>query len=343
MQKILRNGLRYGLPLGLSVLLLLYAFRGLNWADLQAQFTRADYRWIFAMAVFGLLSHASRSYRWQLLLAPLGYKTHFSSAFHTVMSAYFVNLIFPRAGEVSRCGLMQELDDVPMSIGFGTVVVERVIDLLMLLGLILVLLVVEFEQLSHTILDFFVSKIPTIQGFLFFSLSLGIGIGLVAWLWLHYKARLLQSKVIQKVIAFLRNVAQGFLSIRSVRNKPAFVFHTFFIWLMYYCMSSILFLSFPETAQLDWWFGFIVLILGGLGMAAPVQGGIGTYHLLVGGAFVMRGMSQEEGIIMATFMHTAQTSLIIFGGGFSFLWCMFWIGQKKLKKNIPSVKEETPQ
>jgi hypothetical protein len=334
MQKFLQNSLKYGLPLVLSIVLLFYAFRDINWANLQAQFARADYRWIFVMGIFGLLSHASRSYRWQLLLEPLGYRTRFAHAFHSVMSAYFINLIFPRAGEVSRCGLMQELDEVPISIGFGTVVVERVIDLIMLLGLILILLIVEFEQLSQTIFDIFVSKIPTLQGVLIFITAIAIGLGLVTWLWIRYKASLLKSAFIQKVIAFLRNVSQGFLSIRSVRNKPAFIFHTLFIWLMYYCMSFVLFYSFPETAHLDYWFGFIVLILGGLGMAAPVQGGIGTYHLLVGGAFVMRGMTQDEGIIMATYMHTAQTCLIIFTGGFSFLWCMVLIGRKKLKVSL---------
>ncbi len=333
MQKFLKNAFSYGLPLVFSLVLLWFAFKGIDWEQLQAQFARADYRWIVLMAIFGLLSHASRSHRWQLLLAPLGYRTHFGNAFHTVMSAYFVNLIFPRAGEVSRCGLMQKLDGVPMSVGFGTVVIERLIDLMMLALLIGVLLIVEFEKLSGTLWQIFSSKIPTSGSLLWLLGIVIVVLGLLLLVWRRFKAQLLASKFFQKLLAFGRNFWQGILSIRSVRNKPLFIFHTLFIWLMYYCMSYILFFSFPETAQLDLWFGVIVLILGGLGMAAPVQGGIGTYHLLVGGAFTLRGMSQEEGILMATYMHTAQTMLIIFGGGFSFLWSMYLISRKNTQKS----------
>lgn len=340
MQKFLKNFLSYGLPLGLSVALMWYAFKGIDWGQLQAQFARADYRWIGLMAIFGLLSHASRSHRWQLLLAPLGYRTHFGHAFHTVMSAYFVNLIFPRAGEVSRCGLMQKLDDVPMSVGFGTVVIERLIDLLMLFLLIGILLIVEFEQLSGTLWEIFSSKIPT-QASLLWLLGIALLGFAVLWLiWSRFKQQLLASKLFQKLLAFGKNFWQGIASIRSVRNQPLFIFHTLFIWLMYYCMSYILFFSFPETAQLDLWFGLIVLILGGLGMAAPVQGGIGTYHLLVGGAFTLRGMSQEEGILMATYMHTAQTMLVIFGGGFSFLWSMYLISRKSHQAKPTAVPKD---
>ncbi len=328
MQKSLKNVFSYGLPLVFSLALLWYAFKGLDWAQLQAQFARADYRWIVPMAIFGLLSHASRSHRWQLLLSPLGYRTRFGHAFHAVMSAYFVNLIFPRAGEVSRCGLMQKLDEVPLSVGFGTVVIERLIDILMLLLLIGILLIVEFEKLSGTFWQIFTSKIPTLASLLWLVGLALVGLGLLWLIWRRFKAQLLASKLFQKVLAFGKNFWQGIASIRSVRNQPLFIFHTLFIWLMYYCMSYILFFSFPETAQLDFWFGLIVLILGGLGMAAPVQGGIGTYHLLVGGAFTLRGMTQEEGIIMATYMHTAQTMLIIFGGGISFLWSMYLVSRK---------------
>ncbi|GAB4402112.1 MAG: lysylphosphatidylglycerol synthase transmembrane domain-containing protein [Microscillaceae bacterium] len=338
MSKFLQNTFRYGLSFLIALALLYYAFQGIDWQKVGQQFARADYRWIVVSAVFGLLSHASRAHRWLLLLQPLGYRPSFASAFHTVMSAYFVNLIFPRAGEVSRCGMMNRWQQVPVSTALGTVILERVIDLLMLLTLMGVLFVAEFAKVGPVMMEIIRQKTPGMGILLIAGLSL-LALGLL-FFWLARKPLAAWPQTVwgSKLMGLGRNLWLGMQSVRSVRNFPLFIFHTLFIWLMYFAMSYVLFFSFPETAHLGVWFGFTVLILGGIGMAAPVQGGLGTYHLLVAGAFAWQGFTLEQGVLMATFMHTSQTLLVLLGGGFSLAWSLQAITQHQKNKTQANQK-----
>ncbi len=314
MHRVLGKILQYLLPLLIGGGLLWYALRDIAWADLAEQFRRADYRWILVSAGLAILSHLSRAYRWQLLLTPLGYRTSLYHAFLAVMSGYFVNLVIPRAGEISRCGMIEKLDKVPTSTAFGTVVVERLIDVCMLFILLLILLVAEFQTLSDWILGFIFSKFQALYNQAYLLLILGFVLLLGLAILLRYWVYLKENALVIKIKGILLNVWQGMRSIQSVRNKPAFVFHTLFIWWMYYLMSYVLFFCFPTTSHLDMWFGFIVLIMGAIGMAAPVQGGIGTYHLLVGQIFTLRGLTAKQGSLMAFFMHTSQTLVVLILG-----------------------------
>ncbi|MEO1655730.1 MAG: lysylphosphatidylglycerol synthase domain-containing protein, partial [Bacteroidota bacterium] len=139
--------------------------------------------------------------------------------------------------------------------------------------------------------------------------------GLLFYFWPRIKDR----GIVKKLTGILTNIIRGVLSIRSVKNKPAFIGHTLFIWVMYYLMAYVLFFSLEATQHLDLWFGVLVLVMGAFGMGAPVNGGIGAYHILVGKVFLLRGLTDKEGILMATFMHTAQTLTIILAGGLSLL------------------------
>jgi hypothetical protein len=121
----------------------------------------------------------------------------------------------------------------------------------------------------------------------------------------------------------LYDLISGLKSIRNVKEKTAFFVSTALIWILYYLMSYIIVFSFPETSSLDFFAGLSILMAGGLGMAAPVQGGIGTYHAFVGGVLMLYGISKEDGVLFATLLHTSQFVSIVVFGGISFIISLF--------------------
>jgi len=155
-----------------------------------------------------------------------------------------------------------------------------------------------------------------------------LGISLLYYLY-RQREKLLQKPLAKKIWAFLQDIAQGVKSIRHVRQKGAFIGFTVLIWLMYYVMAYVLFFCFPETGQLGLMAGMSILIMGGIGMAAPVQGGIGTYHILVSQTLLAYGIAQSQGIAFAAFMHAMLTAVIVIFGGLAFLISVF------LKKRNP--------
>jgi MFS family permease len=230
-----------------------------------------------------------------------------------------MNFVIPRAGEVVRCGTIQKLSGVPADTAFGTVVLERLIDVLMLGLMLLVLLIVELNHLSSFFLSFLGDKMTGFQNLLWIGLVfLLVFVVFVITLVLSWK-KLKKSPLFEKINKILLNVLEGILSIQKLENRFAFVFHTLLIWFLYYLMAYVLFFCFKKTENLDMWFGFIILVMGAIGMATPVQGGFGAYHILVGNVFALRGLSVNDGIILATFMHTVQTLIVLSVGGLSFL------------------------
>lgn len=326
-KKLLINILKYTLSLILAIALLYYAFRGIPIEDVIEPFQQANYFWIFISALFGLVSHISRAIRWKMVLKPMGYQPSLYHASLALMVGYFINFIIPRGGEISRCGLIQKLGKVPMDKALGTVVLERLIDILMLLGLMVTLLIVEFQRVNGVLGDLVSKKLGGLENSLIYILvSIGLFIVLLFSIWKN-RQRLQEFSFYEKIEGFIKNLLQGLLSIKDVSNPLAFILHSFLIWLMYYLMAYVLLFCFPETSHLSFWFGFMVLIMGAIGMALPVQGGLGTYHWLVSLVFIWHGFAQEKGLILATFMHTSQALVVLVFGGIAFLLSLFLINK----------------
>lgn len=326
MNKTLANALKYILSLAASLLLLYFAFRDISFSEISKQFATADYKWIALSIVFAILSHIVRAYRWLLLMRPLGHHFSLFHSFLAVMTGYFMNTVIPRAGELARCGILQKMNGTPFTTALGTIVLERMIDMLILLLLLMIVLAGAYGELNQLIYNSIYSKIPAVP-LSFYLAALLFGIALLALVYLMRK-RIMDSSFFAKFRNISLQVITGVLSIRNVQNKTVFVFLSLLIWLMYYLMAFVLFFAFPDTSHLDIWFGLIVLVMGAFGMAAPVQGGFGAYHLMVGTVFALRGLSVEQGILMATFMHTIQTLTLLIAGGLSFLIALSFVEKK---------------
>ncbi len=271
-----------------------------------------NYFWIAASVFLGMLSHISRTIRWNLMIEPLGHKPRTLNTFLAVMIGYLMNLALPRMGEISRCGVLARYEKIPFTKLVGTVVLERLIDVLMLLLLLVIVIFTQFGQVIE-----FLNNNPEVQEKLekiLYSPILPVSIVLfllVIWLSRH---KIRASGLAQKVLGLFNQFAEGFRSIRDIKNKGAFVFHSVFIWVLYYLMLYCVFFSFEFTSHLTAWAGLTVFVLGSFGMVAPVQGGIGAWHFMVIEGLALYGIDKADGKVFALLAHGSTTVMLIVVG-----------------------------
>lgn len=344
----MKNIVKYIISLAVAGGLMWYVFKDMDLAAMWAKFQNANHSWLILVAIFTIIAAWSRAYRWNMLLEPVGYKPSAFNSTVAVFTGYFANQLIPRAGEVTRCGTLNRLEKVPVNVSFGTVVAERVFDVVSLLLLIGLAFVLEFGRLSDFFMSLFGEKLGLGQegGSNRIVLLAGvgvIGIGLAVAAWWFYRKnaeRLRQNALFAKIEGFVLGLVDGLLSIRKLRSPMAFVFHTVLIWVMYFLSSYVCFFVLPESSGLSLLAGLTILIMGGLGMSAPVQGGIGPYHILVSSALVLYGLSKENGLALATYIHGTQMILMLILGGISFIITL--VKSPKASNQTDSVTHSIP-
>jgi uncharacterized protein (TIRG00374 family) len=302
------------LPIALGVFLIWFSLSKLKPDDIEAiknSFKTANYLWVLLSLFFGILSHLSRAYRWQFMLEPLGFRPRFANNIMAVLVAYLVNLIVPRAGEFARATAISKYENIPFEKAFGTIVSERIADVIMLLSIIAVAFFLQTELLSAYL--FKNSSSDT-------NYILYISIGIIVFSILFFKLiKRSNNPFIKKVQNFVYGLFQGVISIFKMKNKWAFIFHTVFIWLMYVLMFYSVTFALPETTNLP--FGAIIVgfVVGGLSMALT-NGGLGTYPIFVASAITLYGINVNAALAFGWIMWTAQTLMVLIFGGLSFLF-----------------------
>jgi glycosyltransferase 2 family protein len=332
MNTTLKTTVKYVLMLGLGGVLFWYVLKDQDPNKIADDFRNADYLWVALSVLVSLIAYWSRAVRWNLLLEPLDIKPPTYKTFLALMSGYFANVLLPRAGEVARCLMLNKMHKAPFNATFGSVVAERVFDLIGLLTLIGLTFSLEFNRISGFLSEIFIEKFQNLfsnlqEMYLFLAIFAFLGIGLFAMLW-FLRHQIQKNNTYQKVTVFVGGVWQGVLSIRKLEKKWLFLFHTLLIWVCYYFMTYLVFFAFEPTAHLGLLAGLVLLVVGGLGMSAPVQGGIGIFHILVSSALVIYGVSKEDGVSYAFILHTSQTLTVIILGGISFVIALL-IGKNK--------------
>lgn len=273
---------KYALPLVVAFLLLkFYVFKQISLSEMVGKFGEANYYYVGLSGIFLMLAHISRSYRWNLLLQPVGYRPGLFQTFLAVMVGYFANLILPRMGEVTRCGLLQRMERVPVNTAFGTVVAERIFDVIMLLLLLGLTFILEFKRLSNFFIDFFTSKfsgLTQLSQNLYIIITCLIILSLAFLIIIYkYRAKFSQIAFLSKIRTFVKGMMEGVLSVRKLDRKWDFVLQTILIWVCYYGASYSLTFALPDTERLSMLAGLTILMMGGLGMAAPVQGELAPF------------------------------------------------------------------
>ena len=296
------------MPLVLGGFLVWYSLSGISLQTLTKYFKEANYSWIFLGLFFGVLSHLSRAYRWKFMLEPLGFKPKYANSVLAVLVGYLVNLALPRAGEISRATVMTNYEKIPFEKGFGTIVAERIADLIMMLSIVAITLFVQFD---------FIYKLLT-KNFDPTKIIIGLTILIIGFFIFTSFVKKATSGFLLKIKTFVSGLIEGVTSIFKMKNKWAFIFHTIFIWAMYVAMFWA---TIPAIEGLQVPLGGILIgfIAGGFSIAAT-NGGIGLYPIAVAGALALFGIAEEPATAFGWIMWTAQTAMIIVFGGLAFLF-----------------------
>jgi uncharacterized protein (TIRG00374 family) len=310
--------------LAIGILLLWLAFRTVNFSKLRDDLIGADYSWILLSLLFGLIAYLSRARRWVILIRPLGHQPGFWNTFHSLMLGYLANLALPRVGEITRCVALGRKEKIPVDQLLGTVVIERTIDLISLLVIMTALLLTSGssikEYLNKAIIIPFREKVLSVFGTMWIPWAAIIVFSLVSlWLIIKYKRELRRIRFFSKMFDIARGVINGLKTILKLKNNKEFIFHTFFIWLNYALMTWVVVFCLESTSHLSFWNSIFILVIGGLAMSAPVQGGMGAFHYFVsrGIAFV-EDVSIEDASAYAILTHESQLIMVLILGAVAF-------------------------
>lgn len=269
----------------------------------------ADLKFVFIGLFFAILSHLSRAYRWTFLLSPMGYKPRLINSILCVFIAYLANMGVPRSGEVIRASFISNYEKIPFEKAFGSIVIERIVDVIMLFIMIFIALILQFE----TIWNFISQKNIDFLQLIFLGLFI-----IVFLISLFYLTKSSNSKFIIKFKSFISGFWEGVSSIKTMKKKLPFLFHTVFIWLMYLSMFYVIKWSIPGTFGLTIEIIIPVFVVGGLSIATT-NGGIGIYPLSVALVLNLFDISKDVGLAFGWIMWSSQTILILLLGAFAFI------------------------
>lgn len=300
------------IPLLIGIGIIYYQFTTLTPSELdkiKISFLKADYFYILLSLIVALFGYWSRAYRWKFALQHLGYQTKFRNDFMTVCVSYLVNLTIPRSGEISRAALLKKYEKVPFDKAFGTIVAERVVDMIIFLLFVMVGFVSQFD----TIYTFLLEKNLQFETLLWISLGgfLLFLLFIVVWIYAEWK-------IILKLKQKLSGLIEGMQSILKMKDKWSYLFHSFFIWFSYLVMFYVTIFALPETANIT----FDVVIMGfifGTIAVGFTNGGLGAYPLAIAMIFSLYGISNDIGVAFGWLIWTSQTLLTIFLGLLSYL------------------------
>jgi glycosyltransferase 2 family protein len=322
---------RFVLLFVIAGFLLFFAFRGISIKAVFSEIIKAKVGWVLLSVFISLIALISRAYRWKLLIEPLGYNPTLKNTTCSVAVGYLANLAFPRLGEVTRCGTLGTAENIPFNKLFGTVITERIIDVISLLTCIVFVAIIEFNRLGNflkkNLADPLLNKInqiiSTATGIIVIIALVIVTVFLVMFFIRNSKK---WSKA--KWAGIIEGFLKGLISIKSLHKPWLFLFHSVFIWLLYYLSVYVCLFAFPFTSHLGLAAALFLLVAGGLGMSAPVQGGIGAYHLLVSQGLLLYGVTLENGLAFATLLHSLQLIMVVVTGALALLLLFF---QKKYK------------
>lgn len=278
-------------------------------ATIIPYFKSANYSYILLGVFLGVLSHLSRAYRWKFLLEPMGYKVKLPNSIMAVFITYLANYGIPRSGEVLRAAVLTNYENVPFEKGFGTIVAERIADLIVMLGIIILTLIFQFEFIYELLENAF-QPIKLIVGGILAMAS-------IAAMFIYIKKS--HSKIALKIKTFLSGLTEGLLSIFKMKYKWSFIFHTLFIWAMYILMFYVTSFALNELHNASLGAVIVAFIAASFTIAAT-NGGVFFYPAAVLGAFLLFGLPKDASYAFGWIIWSSQTLMVFIFGVLSFIF-----------------------
>ena len=277
-------------------------------SEIYKSLKEAKIEYIFLSILLGITSFLSRAYRWNYMLNSLGYYPKFINNVLSIFITYLANLGVPRSGEVLRASIMQTYESIPFNKALGTILAERLVDLIILVFIIILSLFLETDIL----LPFLKKKSDTYLNVnylflivLFFSILIFILI------------KFFKKGILKKISNLIEGISTGFTSILKMKNKFSYVAHTILIWFIYILVFYIMKFSLNGTELLDFKTLLVSFIFGAISITTT-NGGVGVYPLSVSVALSFYGIPFETGLAFGWITWTVQTLVIIFFGVLSF-------------------------
>ena len=292
------------------------AFRDFKFDKLRDSLSDANYLWVMVSAVFGILAYWFRAIRWNILLEPLGYSISNSNSLWTISFGYLMNLTIPRSGEVARATALYGVENVPVDKSFGTIILERVIDLLCMLVFLALTLFFKY----NVIVSFFKTAHVTFNPLYSIGFLVILFVGI--FLFFRYKDAFKKYPLLNKIILFVEGIFKGITSIFKLKQNFKFILYTIAIWVCYYLAAYMVCFALPETSNFSIADGFYIIVIGTLGMMVPASGGIGAFHFAlkvgISALFVSMGKNAEDGaqvgLSYAFLSHTLQMVIMLVMG-----------------------------
>ena len=303
------------LPFVLGLGILWWMYRGTNWSDFgHYVLHEMNWWWMLLSLAFGILPQMARAWRWKMALEPLGEHPRRTSCIDAIFMSYAASLVIPRVGEVTRCGTLKTADGVSFTKSLGTVVTERLVDSLLMLLFTGIAFLLQLPMFLR-----FLKETNTNIGDLLYRFT-GTGyivtfICLVAALIAGFVA-IRRFSFFKKGRDMLRDMWEGVLSLRKVRNLPLYLFYSVLIWVGYFLHFYIAFFSFDFTAHLSIGAAFLIFCVGTFAVLVPTPNGAGPWHFAVKTMLVLYGVAETQAIMFALPVHTIQTALVVLLGAF---------------------------
>jgi glycosyltransferase 2 family protein len=297
MEKKSKNPLKSILTIVISLafagFFLWLALKGLDFKVIKASLAKANYLWVLFASVFGILAYWFRAIRWNLMLEPMGHKISNSNSLWSISFGYLMNLTIPRSGEVARATALYGVEKVPVDKSFGTIILERVVDLICMLGFLGLTLLFKYEA----ILSFYENSGVNINPNKILLIISVLAVGTTAFF--IFKKRLANIPFLGKIVNFIDGIFEGLATIFKLKEKGKFILYTIGIWVCYYFAAYLVCFALPETSDFTIADGFFIIVVGTLGMIVPASGGIGAFNLAMKygfmALFISMGKSAELG------------------------------------------------
>lgn len=329
MKKHIGNFVKLAISLGIGVGLVYWFVGQMSESDklhVVEDVKRANYFWVALPPIIGLASNYFRSERWRLLLRPLGHNPGALNTFLSVMMMYFLNLFFPRLGEVSRCGALARYENVPVDKAIGTMVLERLMDVVCLGIVVLILIVAEhdkffllYEQIvknSQATFGDIIAKnqiSPPVK----YGVTITALLALIVFIGVQIRAKGFEN-ITESTKEHIAGLFRGIISIKDVESPFLFLFHTAAIWGCYFIMPYIGFRMFPETAELPLLAAGMCLFFSGIAFSLT-PGGLGLFPIFMQIILALYGVVGSAAISWGLVQWTMQTASVMVGGVISLI------------------------
>ena len=301
------------MPLFLGGTILYWMYRGEDWQQILHVMTEEmDWTWMLLSFPFGILAQMFRGWRWRQSLEPVGEHPRFSVSIHAIFLSYAASLVIPRVGEFTRCGVLKRYDNISFAKALGTVVTERAIDSLLVMGIAAIVLLLEMSTFGMFFRKTGTNLQTILHGFSWAGYLVAAISAIAILILLHFLLRKLS--IYNKVKMTFKGIWEGVISLKDVRNIPLFVFFTLGIWVSYFLHYYLTFFCFDFTADLGLGCALVTFIVGSIAVIVPTPNGAGPWHFAVKTMLILYGIADENALCFVLIVHTVQTMLVILLG-----------------------------